>query len=65
MSEYTIKRRTHAQGYQIMIITPRDNPEAVVEYRLTPGKERQQIAAMRRELDEHLAAGGTPGNYQW
>ena len=66
MSEYTIKRRTHAQGYDIMIITPRDAPEAAVEYRLTPGQERQQMAAMRRELDKHLARpGGTLGNYQW
>jgi hypothetical protein len=49
-----------------MIITPRDNPEATAEYRLTPGRERQQMAAMRRELDKHLAApGGTLGNYQW
>lgn len=65
MNEYKIKRRRHPQGYEVMIITPRDNPDATVEYRLTPGGERQQIAAMRRELDKHLAAGGTLGNYQW
>ena len=64
--EYTIKRRTHAQGYESMVITPRDAPDAAAEYRLTPGRERAQMAAMRRELDKHLAApGGTLGNYQW
>ena len=66
MSEYTIKRLTHAQGYEIMVIIPHDTPDAVAEYRLTPGRERAQIAAMRRELDKHLARpGGTLGNYQW
>ena len=64
--EYTIKRRTHAQGYESMVITPRGAPEAAAEYRLTAGRERAQMAAMRRELDEHLAApGGALGNYQW
>lgn len=49
-----------------MVITPRDAPEAAAEYRLTAGRERAQMAAMRRELDKHLAApGGTLGNYQW
>ena len=63
--EYTIKRR-HAHGYESMVIVPRDAPEATAEYRLTPGRERAQMAAMRRELDKHLAApGGTLGNYQW
>ncbi len=65
MSEYTIKRLTHAQGYESMVIIPHDAPEAVAEYRLSAGRERAQIAAMRRELDKHLAAGGTLGNYQW
>ena len=65
MNEYTIKRRTHAQGYESMVIMPRDAPEAAAEYRLTPGRERAQMAAMRRELDKHLANGGTLGNYQW
>jgi hypothetical protein len=65
-NEYTIKRRRHPQGYQTMVITPRDAPEAAAEYRLTAGREQAQIAAMRRELDKHLAApGGTLGNYQW
>ena len=65
MSEYKINLRHHAQGYDSMVITPRDTPEATAEYRLAPGRERQQMAAMRRELDKHLAAGGTLGNYQW
>jgi hypothetical protein len=66
MSEYTIKRHRHPQGYEVMIITPRDDPEAVAEYRLTPGREQAQMAAMRRELNKHLAKpGGTLGNYQW
>jgi hypothetical protein len=65
MNEYTITRRRHPQGYQTMVITPRDAQEAA-EYRLTAGREKAQIAAMRRELDKHLAApGGTLGNYQW
>lgn len=64
--EYTIKRHRHPQGYEVMTITPRDDPDAAAEYRLTPGRERAQMAAMRRELDKHLAApGGTLGNYQW
>ena len=66
MSEYTIKRRRHPQGYQTMVITPLDAPEAAVAYRLTPGREQEEMAAMRRELDKHLASpGGTLGNYQW
>ena len=65
MNEYTIKRRRHPQGYETMVITPRDAPQAAAEYRLTAGRERAQMAAMRRELDKHLADGGTLGNYQW
>ena len=65
MSEYTIKRRTNAQGYESMVIMPRDAPDAAAEYRLSAGRERAQMAAMRRELDKHLAGGGTLGNYQW
>ena len=65
MSEYTIRRRRYPQGYESMVIIPRDAPEAAAEYRLSAGRERAQIAAMRRELDKHLAAGGTLGNYQW
>jgi len=66
MNEYTIEWRTHAQGYQIMVITPRNHPIVEVAYRLTPGQEQAQMAAMRRELDKHLAApGGTLSNYQW
>ena len=66
MSEYTIKRCRHPQGYQSMVIIPRDAPEAVAEYRLTPGRERAQMAAMRRELNKHLARpSGTLSNYQW
>ncbi len=66
MNEYTIKRRRHPQGYESMVIIPHDAPEAVAEYRLTPGRERAQMAAMRRELDKHLAKPcGTLGNYQW
>jgi hypothetical protein len=65
MNEYTIKRRTH-EGYESMVIAPRDAPEATAEYRLTPGRERAEIAALRRELDRHLAQpGATLGNYQW
>ena len=65
MNEYTIKRRRHPQGYQTMVITPLDGPIVAVRYRLTPGREWAQMAAMRRELDKHLADGGTLGNYQW
>ena len=64
--EYTITRRRHPQGYESMVITLRDAPEDVAEYRLTPGREQAQMAAMRRELDMQLAApGGTLGDYQW
>ena len=60
---YTITRRRHPQGYDSMVI---NTPEAVAEYRLTPGREQAQIAAMRQVLDEHLARpGGTLGDWQW
>ena len=36
------------------------------QYRLTPGSERAEIAAMRRAIDRHLRRpGATMGNYQW
>ncbi len=63
---YTVTRRRHPHGHEVMVITPRDTPEAAAEYRLTPGREQQQLAAMRRLLDEHMMSpGGTLGDWQW
>lgn len=44
----------------------RDAGHVIAEYRLTPGKERAEIAQMRTSLDNHLSTnGGTLYNYQW
>jgi hypothetical protein len=58
MNEYTIKR-----AGATMVISK--SGERIAEYRLTPGAERREIAAMRRSINKHLAEGGTLGNYQW
>ena len=67
MKEYTIKRqRRMGEGYESMVIRNRETGDEIAEYRLTPGCERAEIAAMRRTIDRHLAnPGATLGNYQW
>ena len=66
MSAYTIKRQSRAgEGYESMVIIDRAEDSEIAEYRLTPGEEKREIAAMRRTLNRHLENGGTLGNYQW
>ena len=60
MKSYKIK-----QTGDTMTISNRETGEHIAEYRLTPGYERTEIAAMRRAIDRHLGNGGTLGNYQW
>lgn len=60
MRDYTIK----TVGCN-MVIIDRTSGNEVAKYRLTPGCERAEIAAMRRELNKHLDnPGATLGNYQ-
>jgi len=67
MKEYTIKRQSKAgDGYESMVIRNRETGDEIAEYRLTPGCERAEIAAMRRAIDRHLdQPNATLGNYQW
>ena len=66
MKEYMIKRLKSGDGYETMVIRNRDRGEDIAEYRLTPGCERSEIAAMRRVIDRHLGQpNATLGNYQW
>lgn len=67
MKDYRINRQSKAgEGYETMVISNRETGEHIAEYRLTPGCERSEIAAMRRAIDRHLAEpNGTLGNYQW
>ena len=61
MKAYKITRRGNA-----MVISERETGDVIAEYRLTPGCEAAEIAAMRRSIDRHLdTANGTLGNYQW
>jgi hypothetical protein len=49
-----------------MIIADSDTGDHIAEYALTYGRERRDIAAMRRQIDRHLRQpGATLGNYQW
>ena len=48
-----------------MVIINRVTREHIAEYRMTPGFERQELRQMRKAIREHLANGGTIGNYQW
>jgi hypothetical protein len=58
-----IQRRN---GYATMIIRNRETGADVAEYRVEPGRERAEVAAMRRTLARHLnKPGATMGNYQW
>jgi hypothetical protein len=67
MKEYTIKRQSKAgDGYESMVIRNRETGADVAEYRVEPGRERAEVAAMRRTLARHLnKPGATMGNYQW
>jgi hypothetical protein len=61
MKDYTIK-----QTADTMIIIDRETGQEQAEYQLTAGRERAEIAQMRRALDRHLSLpGSTLGNYQW
>lgn len=63
--EYSI-RRVRRDDYESMVIVDRRDDSERAEYRLTPGCERAEIAAMRRALDRHLwTPGATLGNYQF
>jgi hypothetical protein len=42
-----------------MVIVDNSNGIGIAEYRLTPGCEGAEIAAMRRTIEKHLNAGGT------
>jgi len=43
-----------------------DNGEHIAEYRFeSPSSALSEIRAMYRTIDDHLARGGTLGNYQW
>lgn len=66
MREYSIRiNQRPGEGYASMIITDRVSRQAVAEYRLTNGRERAEVQAMRRTIDKHLRMGGTVRNYQW
>lgn len=52
------------RGDSMVIIDHADGRERA-EYLLTPGRERAEVAAMRRTIEKHLNSGGTLGNYQW
>ena len=42
------------------------NEREIAEYKFTsPGSALSEIRSMYREIDNHLAKGGTLGNYQW
>lgn len=61
MKQYRIRR----QG-ETMVIIDRESGDVRAEYRLTPGCERREVAAMRRSIDRHLSTpNATLGNYQW
>ena len=63
---YTIRRQVKpGETYETMCIRNRETGLDIAEYRLTPGSERAEIAAMRRTIDRHMANGGTLGNYGW
>jgi hypothetical protein len=65
MAIYSIKTSQKSnEEYKTMIII--DNAgNLLAEYRLDAGEERKQIARLRRSINNHLADGGTLGNYQW
>jgi len=61
-SDYSIKTVT-IDGEKTAIVSY-EGGEA--RYRLTQGSERKEVAALRREINKHLATpNGTLGNYQW
>ena len=69
MRAYSIKwikaRRLTGGGDSAKVID-RATGKRLAEVTLTPGRERSEIAAMRRTIDRHIAtADGTLGNYQW
>jgi len=66
MKEYKIKKTVYDKQHYSMIIIERETGEQLAEYRLTPGKERSEIAQMRRSIDTHSAKTGSQlSNYQW
>jgi hypothetical protein len=67
MKAYLIRQQSNdGQGCKSMIIRNRGTGEDIAEYRLTQGKERSEMDAMRDSIDQHLdQPGATLGNYQW
>ncbi len=68
----TNRRNNGHRTYQIrnngetMIIETVSGNKHIAEYRFTsPGSALSEIRAMYKEIDNHLANGGTLGNYQW
>ena len=60
---YRIRRNTDTTD--TMVIETLDG-EHIAEYRFTsPASALSEIRAMYRTIDDHLARGGTLGNYQW
>ena len=63
--------RTNNRTYQIRnngetMIIETVSGKHIAEYRFTsPGSALSEIRAMYRTIDDHLARGGTLGNYQW
>ena len=68
MKEFTIKKvKREGEDYETMVIFALDRTTAheLAEYRLTTGKEKAEIARMRRSINRHLEEGGELRNYQW
>lgn len=63
--------RTNNRSYRIRrtdtsMVIETDNGEHIAEYRfVSPTSALAEIRAMYRTIDDHLARGGTLGNYQW
>ena len=65
MREYTIRRKQRpGEDCQTMTIIDNSTGDERAEYRLTPGAELAEVAAMRRTINKHLRQpGATMGNY--
>jgi hypothetical protein len=58
---YRIRRNTDT-----MVIETNPDGEHIAEYRFeSPSSALSEIRSMYRTIDDHLARGGTLGNYQW
>jgi hypothetical protein len=65
MKSYKINRCANTGVGERIIISNRETGAKIAEYGLTGGRERAEIAGLRRSIDAHLSDGGTLGNYQW